>query len=65
MKPIVEDSDGHAPTVMPSVTVIVLPDSDGDGITDDVDNCPTVSNPDQGDIDGDGTGDLCDLPAGC
>ena len=26
-------------------------DSDGDGLTDDVDNCPEVSNPDQADCD--------------
>jgi Beta-propeller repeat/Thrombospondin type 3 repeat len=51
-----------------------FPDSDGDGIADCVDqdldndgvpngadNCPTVSNPDQGDSDGDGIGDACDF----
>ena len=35
-------------------------DSDGDGINDDVDNCPNDSNADQADSDGDGTGDICD-----
>ncbi len=35
-------------------------DSDGDGIDDDVDNCPSVVNPDQADADGDGHGDACD-----
>lgn len=35
-------------------------DSDGDGIVDDDDNCPTVPNEDQADFDGDGTGDACD-----
>lgn len=35
-------------------------DSDGDGILDDVDNCPQTPNPDQLDTDGDGLGDLCD-----
>lgn len=35
-------------------------DSDGDGIVDDMDNCPEVSNPNQLDGDGDDLGDLCD-----
>ncbi len=35
-------------------------DSDGDGITDDVDNCTLAANPDQLDADGDGHGSLCD-----
>ncbi len=35
-------------------------DRDGDGIPDDVDNCPGVKNPTQIDTDGDGVGDACD-----
>ena len=35
-------------------------DSDGDGILDDDDNCPTVANEDQTDTDADGAGDACD-----
>ncbi|MBN2040217.1 MAG: hypothetical protein JW864_09265 [Spirochaetes bacterium] len=35
-------------------------DTDGDGITDDIDNCVYVYNPDQSDIDDDGTGDVCE-----
>ena len=35
-------------------------DSDGDGVTDDDDNCPDVANADQTDTDGDGEGDACD-----
>jgi uncharacterized protein (TIGR02145 family) len=35
-------------------------DSDGDGIPDEVDNCPTVSNPGQEDLDSDAIGDACD-----
>jgi Thrombospondin type 3 repeat len=39
-------------------------DSDGDGIADTQDNCPTVANADQKDSDGDGVGDACDQCAG-
>jgi hypothetical protein len=35
-------------------------DSDGDGVIDCLDNCPSNANPDQSDIDGDGIGDVCD-----
>lgn len=35
-------------------------DTDGDGVIDDFDDCPTVANPAQTDSDGDGIGDACD-----
>ncbi|HSA59373.1 MAG TPA: choice-of-anchor Q domain-containing protein [bacterium] len=35
-------------------------DTDGDGVSDDVDNCPAASNADQADGDADGVGDVCD-----
>lgn len=38
----------------------IVPDTDGDGYADDVDNCPTVANADQLDTDNDGAGDACD-----
>jgi hypothetical protein len=38
-------------------------DSDGDGTPNCIDNCPTASNPDQADSDGDGKGDVCDVAA--
>jgi hypothetical protein len=41
----------------------VVPDGDGDSVADCVDNCPTVSNPDQADSDHDGSGDACDNTA--
>ena len=36
-------------------------DTDGDGTSDNIDNCPLTANPNQSDIDGDGIGDECDI----
>jgi hypothetical protein len=35
-------------------------DSTGDGVGDLIDNCPTMENPDQADLDSDSYGDACD-----
>jgi hypothetical protein len=40
-----------------------LEDSDGDGVPNGEDNCPTVANPDQTDSSGNGIGDACDEEA--
>ncbi len=38
-----------------------LPNSDEDSIVDEQDNCPSISNQDQTDSDGNGIGDACDI----
>ena len=47
--------DGCAYTDIPGCV-----DTDSDGIIDSEDNCPEGPNPMQDDLDGDGTGDVCD-----
>jgi cysteine-rich repeat protein len=55
---------GSTTTVSSTTTTTLLPctgvDADGDGHCDVDDNCPATPNPDQGDVDDDGTGDACD-----
>ena len=38
------------------------PDTDGDGIANDVDNCASVANANQADVDKNGVGDACQCP---
>jgi len=65
--PAFSGDDNYFKVDAPDVTVSVLddepalPDGDGDGVPDVSDNCPSVANPGQADIDGDGAGDACDL----
>jgi hypothetical protein len=40
-----------------------VPDQDGDGVPDDIDNCPTVPNPDQADSNLNDIGDACETPS--
>lgn len=40
----------------------LISDTDGDGVPDNEDNCPTVPNDDQTDVNGDGFGDACVSP---
>ncbi len=40
--------------------IVIVVDTDGDGIPDASDNCPWNPNADQSDIDRDGQGDVCD-----
>ena len=39
--------------------VFTQPDTDNDGFTDNIDNCPNQSNPRQSDEDNNGQGDMC------
>ena len=48
-----------------TISILVSPlDRDNDGIPDENDNCPSVSNPDQRDGDRDRVGDVCDSSPG-
>ncbi len=44
-----------------TTSVEVTGDVDGDGISNEDDNCVNDANPDQADADGDGEGDVCDI----
>lgn len=52
--------DGGGPAVDGAVDASCVGDLDCDGFADDIDDCPTVANPDQHDEDADTRGDACD-----
>lgn len=56
----VTDGLGHTNSHIKRDYINVGSDTDGDGIIDKFDNCPSVVNPDQTDLDSDGVGDVCD-----
>jgi hypothetical protein len=64
------DSDGLTNSVEESMGTDPLNrDTDGDGVEDNIDNCPLAINAAQSDADGDGIGNACDPdwvpPPGC
>ena len=55
--------DAHVFTAsgrLQQLVVAAAPDSDGDGIADPFDNCPSVANPNQADANDNGIGDVCE-----
>ena len=56
----VQKAAGYPESLLVDVCEVVpMPDDDGDGICNNVDNCPLIANDDQLDSDGDGAGDAC------
>jgi uncharacterized repeat protein (TIGR01451 family) len=56
-----DDNDGLSDDTEVAIgTNQLLFDTDGDSLIDGSDNCPTISNTDQTDRDGDGLGNACD-----
>ncbi len=54
------DLDSFVANNAPNRVWLNAPNSDSDGIADVNDNCPDDNNPGQEDLDGDGSGNLCD-----
>ena len=63
-QPAMAQGDGPVGSELGGVCLDGDPDGDGDGICDEVDNCPLAINPDQADADADTAGDACDVCPG-
>jgi len=57
---IVKQSATRPEIIYSDLALLSEVDSDNDTISDLIDNCVLISNPDQSDLDTDGSGDLCD-----
>lgn len=57
-----QDPEDQNPANDSALTGMFVPekDTDGDGVIDTSDNCPSAANPDQADTDGDKIGNICD-----
>ncbi|MBI5227567.1 S8 family serine peptidase [Candidatus Micrarchaeota archaeon] len=56
-----QKNDNETQKNITNLTTSPIKDLDNDGVADDLDNCPTIYNPGQGDKDQDSKGDLCDV----
>ena len=61
---VVDDGRTRSVEDLVKFQISVGEDSDGDGWADPLDNCPSVSNPGQEDLDQDRLGDACDPDSG-
>jgi subtilase family serine protease len=57
--PLGYDPAWGGPYCFTVVDIAIPPDTDMDGLGDDIDNCPNTYNPNQEDANGDGVGDAC------
>jgi len=57
---VYEMTDSTPQADQATVSVIISPDTDGDGVPDETDNCTLLANPGQCDSDEDGFGNRCD-----